>query len=104
MKSAHDYILISALLCVTALAGPVAAVALAPAPGSAGPVLIIAPNPAEIVVATGGWEVSPLRTKWAVLAQGDAGFVSRVQSAGAWRVTDGQWVAAICNTFRGDPA
>jgi len=88
------------------LSGPVAAV-VGGDPRVDGPMLVIVPpwaNAGEIVARAGGRLVGPIRAPMAVFAAAtdttapDAteGFVRRVRNEGAWWVSDGTALAAIC--------
>ncbi|MCH2165305.1 MAG: hypothetical protein MK098_11720 [Marinovum sp.] len=78
------------------LAGPILALAHAPAPSQNNPILVIAPDAADVIAAAGGQVIGPTTAPLAALATGDAGFADRLNASSAWLVTDGQWVAELC--------
>lgn len=100
MRLLSETLSIASLFALAMLVPPVAAIAAAPPAGAAGVVLVIGPDVTAIVHDAGGRQVGPWRARWGMLATGreDAtgSFAARAVSAGAWRVTDGEWVAAIC--------
>ncbi|WP_172299622.1 hypothetical protein [Pseudoruegeria sp. HB172150] len=90
------YPLIFPVLAVAA--GP-AAITFGDAPHPDRPMLVIAApwhDASQIVAAAGGRIVGPQRAPLAVFAIGDAGFADRARASGAWSVTDGTTLAAIC--------
>lgn len=96
MIPGRHILLPTALLSLIALAGPVAAVVLAPPASGDGPLLIIAPDPARVMAAAGGREIGLRRAPLAVVAEGDGGLPTRALALGAWRVSDAAWLLELC--------
>lgn len=83
------------LLCVS-LSGPVAAIAQVPAATDTGPLLVLAPDAAALLEQVDGHLVGPSVSPFGALGQGDPDLIERLYEAGAWRVLDGAWIAALC--------
>ncbi len=81
---------------MSGLAGPVAALALAPKAPPGSPVLVIAADPAGVIAAAGGHPVGLSDAPFAILAQGGPGFADDARRNGAWLATDGRWIASLC--------
>ena len=96
MKRAADLLVIPGLLLMAALAGPVAALALAPKATPGNPVLVIAADPAGVIAAAGGHAIGLSDAPFAILAQGGPGFAEDVRRSGAWLATNGRWIALLC--------
>ncbi len=97
MTARAESILIVVLLTVSAFAAPLAMIVMSPPPDGDGIVLVIGADVGKIIQAAGGYEVGPYSAPWGALAAADsADFVTRLATAGAWRITDGTWLAALC--------
>ena len=96
MKRASDFFVIPGLLLMSALAGPVGALALAPKAVPGHPILVIAPDPAGVIRAADGHAVGLSDAPFAALAQGGPGFADDALRNGAWFATDGRWIAVLC--------
>lgn len=83
------------------LSGPISVIAMAPLPNGDGPILVIGPDAEALVRKAGGKIVTPVPAPFATLATGGDDFVDRALIGGAWRVLDGQWIAAICGYPQG---
>ena len=59
--------------------------------------IVIAAHPEAVFLEAGAQAVGPLIARFGVLAQAEnAQVIDRIYAAGAWRVTDGGWLAAFC--------
>ncbi len=83
-------------LVLCALAGPAVMLASAGPADAMRPVLVIAPDAANIVSNANGQLVSPATAPLAALATGSPEFMSEIYMSSAWLVIDGQWLANLC--------
>ena len=92
----HAFLLGVAFLA-TGLVGPLAVLAQAPAPAPGAPVAVIALNPGAVSDRSGARAIGPLTARFGILAQAeDTNTIDALYAAGAWRVIDGAWFAALC--------
>lgn len=96
MKQCRDISLCILLVLFGALGAPLSVLAAASADQNTDILLVIGPDAAGIAGRAGGMLVGPERAPLAAFVTGGPDIVSKLEAAGAWWVTDGTRLAALC--------
>ncbi len=99
MRFLSRYAIPAGLLCLCALAGPVAVVASAAAPQVGEAVLVVARHPDRLVARADGRLIAPVSAPFAALASFDAGGLERLARLKPWLVIDGRLMLAACGAL-----